>query len=341
MQDDTLNILLPVPSGAILLSDDHLEGASPQALAIAALQQALAERQLDDLPLGPKLDLEDSSSRLVLNHFSIQLACTGLFHSHIPIERDDWLHESTAPQLLLAAAVDEDNLVVHFPGVLTAEEFVALARKSHSSDGPIELPLSQFQGGLDRLLTVVEVMEPEAVPRRGLLRDTAADLSDAAVAVLDWLRGQLDEALLALGAEFQPVTAGSFRSGSIGLEQGEPALAVLLLPLGLEGSELRIGPTARQAVEPLRLEVIACGESTIDSLLFRLQGEPPGSLLPDGLTLSAADGKQVQSLSAEDATVLELRWPPSELPVSLEISYRDQSSIRLEKPFLLPPRSSG
>jgi hypothetical protein len=330
--------LLPIPEGAMLLPLDQQEGTARE-LAIAALRQALAAQQLQDIPLGPALAGEEPSRLLHLNHFAIQLACTGLFHSEVSIDAAAWREQAAAPQLLLAAAVDLDNRVVAFPGVLTAEEFVALAGEDSGEEGAkISVPLERFQGGLKRLLTVVELMDLDAIPRRALRPAISARVGDGVVAVLDWLRGQIDETLMALGGELRPVAAGAFRSAEASAQMGEPIAALLWLPIVIEHDGLRLGPAARRGQETLRLEVLAAGEAPNCHLRFRLLGDPPGALLPDGLTLTASSAEHSVSERSDCSLALDLAFPPSTQAVELAISVADQLPLRLPKALLLPPQ---
>jgi len=62
---------LPLPLGAIELPIDQ-QALTARALAVAALRQALAERQLN-LPFGPALGAEEEDRSLSLNRFAVQL----------------------------------------------------------------------------------------------------------------------------------------------------------------------------------------------------------------------------------------------------------------------------
>ena len=82
-----------------------------------------------------------------------------------------------SPQLLLAAQVDEENNVVFFRGLLTGEEFEALISKRLNSQKEINLSIDQFDGGIDRLLRFVRLLEPSAIPRTSLVPQSNAEWS--------------------------------------------------------------------------------------------------------------------------------------------------------------------
>ncbi len=323
---------MPLPDGAVLLSESAGAAASGdwrrqwRCLALAALRQAMAERQIT-LPLGPKLDADDPARLLVLNRFSVQLQVTGLSSDQVAIDASLWRLASTAPQLLLAACVDEENGVVHFPGVLTAEEFIATARSSAETNGTIPLDLDRFRGGIDRLFTLVQLLEPEALPRLALVSPAA--VLEPVVAVIDWLSGQLAESLARLGGDLQPVTAGAFRSGGTA---AEGALAMLSIPLGLgAGGALICGAAAAGCIERFQLQLIPCGGATPERLRLRLTGALAGDLLPDGLILTARQGSHQQTITSQLSTTLELEMQEAE--VLIEVSLTPPGG----EPLLLPP----
>ena len=181
-----------MPLGAIELSADQA-WQSERALAVAALQQVLSG-QASGLPLGPENAAEDDGRLLSLNRFALQLATGGLLADQIAVDAKPWAEEATAPQLLLAAHVDEENAVVAFGGVLTGAEFVALARDAERSGDLLLLDAAAFKGGVERLLTLVQLLEPAALPSLALAGGVA-DLQRQVVAIADWLGGQLDGAL--------------------------------------------------------------------------------------------------------------------------------------------------
>jgi hypothetical protein len=146
-----------------------------------------------------------------------------------------------APQLVLAACLDEDNQVVHCAGVMTAPELQRALQGDQAALNPSadldELALSSFRGGAERLLTLVQLLNLDAISRDGL---TVARCSNV-VSVFDWLSEQLDQALQGLGGSLVPATAGRFRSA---FESNSNALAMLSIPLGLEDGQRCSGAVA-------------------------------------------------------------------------------------------------
>jgi len=319
----------PMPEGAIEL-DESTASLSARSLAVAGLQRALRDRKLS-LPLGPETALGDAQRLLSFNRFGVQLATAGVLADQLAVDGAPWLSEATAPQLLLAALVDEENAVVVFPGVLTGAEFIELARSAERSDQAVLLDPLAFRGGVDRLLTLVQLLEPEALPRLSLA-PAAQTAAGPVVAVIDWLRGQLDEAFSALGGELTPVAAGAFRSGAVASEAAEQALAMLVIPFGLSGDQLVSGDAARRCVRKFQLALIPTGPDHAThptGLVVRLSSAVPGALLPDGLQLEARQGSHRQTITSAMSTELELVFQASDQLLDVSLRYGETGLVEL------------
>jgi hypothetical protein len=102
------------------------------------------------------------------------------------------------------------------------------------------------------------------------------------------LDGVLSEALLALGAELLPASAGAFRSTAAGGPVG--ALATVAIPLGLVAGQIATGSGGGAASERFRLLLRLCGDATgAHWLEVRLEPELAGDLLPQRLSLQVGD----------------------------------------------------
>lgn len=327
---------MPLPDGAVLLSESAGATASGdwrrnlRQLALAAMGQAMAERQLK-LPLGPESEADDPERLLALNRFALQLAITGISSDQVEVDTGFWQLAATAPQLLLAACVDEDNNVVHFPGVLTGEEFIAAARSAPELDGTISLDLDRFHGGIDRLFSLVQLLDPAALPRLALV--PPATLVQPVVAVIDWLSGQLADLLSGLGGTLQPSLGLAFRSG---VTPAEGALTVLSIPLGLDaGGALVYGEAAAGCIERFQLQLIPSGVTTPERLRLRLIGALAGDLLPDGLTLTAVQGSHRQTITSQLSTSLELELQGAQDLIEVSLTAPGGEPLQLP-PLRLP-----
>ncbi|MEI8250176.1 MAG: hypothetical protein WCF98_03295 [Synechococcus sp. ELA057] len=323
---------LPMPAGAIELPDSG-DGLSPRQMVVAALQQGMAERRLA-LPLGPQTALDEEGRLLSLNRFAVQLACCGISSDQIAIDSQPWHEAAMAPQLLLAALVDEENGVVSFPGVLTGPEFVELARRQARGSAPLLLDTDAFQGGLERLLTLVQLLEPQALARVSLAEGPEAAALPV-VAIVDWLQGQVDGALQQLfGARWEPVTQGAFRGA---VAPDFEAMALVAIPLGLDGSQLVCGRAAETCVERFVLQMVATGSEPArpTGLVLRLSGAMAGDLLPDGLQLHARQGSHEQRQVAQGSTSLELVFGAGTALIAVSLTYPGSSDLVLP-PLQLP-----
>ena len=325
--------VIPMPLGAIELPADQT-WQSERALAVAALQQVLSG-QASGLPLGPETAAEDDGRLLSLNRFALQLVTGGLLADQIAVDAKPWAEEASAPQLLLAAHVDEENAVVAFGGVLTGAEFVALARDAERNGDQLLLDAAAFKGGVDRLLTLVQVLEPAALPRLALAG--GVDLQRQVVAIADWLGGQLDGALEQIfGAQWQPITQGAFFSGGAAAAERD-ALALVAIPLGLDLVQLVCGQAAENCIERFVLQMVATGSDPArpDGLVLRLIASMAGDLLPDGLTITVRQGSHEQRHSASGSTQIELMFAGGAELIDVSLSYPGSSDLVLP-PLQLP-----
>ena len=116
----------PMPDGAIQLASQPPEQTQRGAV-IEALQQVLNTRQLP-LPLGPETALFDDQRLLQLNRFAVQLITAGMLADELGVNLAPWRTDGSAPQLCVAALVDQENDVVAIQGVCTNQEIQQLAK---------------------------------------------------------------------------------------------------------------------------------------------------------------------------------------------------------------------
>ncbi len=216
----------PLAAGAILLSEKDLQRAAQQLdpaqsleerwarflrlLSLQALKRWLGERK-PSVVVGPELNPEDPDRLLALNGLATQLLCVSPLADVVEVPLIHWRKTATAPQLLLLAQVDEDAGVVHFPGVLDGRAFVAEVMHNRAGEMEVlQLPLKQFEGGLERLVRWVTLLDHEALPREGLEKDKEGRVGTE---LLFRLESWLAETLAALPAQTYLKVAGA-RSGT-------------------------------------------------------------------------------------------------------------------------------
>jgi len=326
--------VLPMPAEAIELSVEQ-PWSSPRAMAVAALRQVLAA-QPTALPMGPETAAEDEGRMLSLNRFALQLVTSGISADQIEVDAKPWEEQATAPQLLLAAQVDEENAVVAFGGVLTGPEFLALAHAAERNGDQLLLAAGAFKGGLQRLLTLVQLLEPAALPRLAF-GGMGVNVQSQVVAIADWLGGQLDGALQQVfGAQWQPLTQGAFFSGDAAAAERD-ALALVAIPLGLDSDQLVCGQAAEGCIERFVLQMVATGADPAlpDGLVLRLIAAMTGDLLPDGLVITARQGSHEQRQTANSSTHIELVFGGGAELIDVSLSYPGSSDLVLP-PLQLP-----
>ena len=318
----------PMPDGAIQLASQPPEQTQRGAV-IEALQQVLNTRQLP-LPLGPETALFDDQRLLQLNRFAVQLITAGMLADELDVNLGPWRTDGSAPQLCVAALVDQENDVVAIQGVCTNQEIQQLAKGADVSSQAITLETRCFEGGIDRLLTLVQLLEPSAIPRQAL-STTLEQIRQQVINISDWIQGRLDDALVASGASLQPLTAGAFRAD----QQQLPidAKALLSIPLGLDADNTIVtGDAVANCIEQFQLQLLPQGSSdAVSTLLVRLCGSLSGDLLPDGLAVSCRQGLSVQRQEASGDLSLELQLSSSNDVVELAVSFSGG------EPFALPP----
>ena len=109
-----------IPEDSIFL-DDKLD-LSSRGLIIKSLKQIIKDKNLN-IPLGPKLDLDNPERSILLNKFDIQVISTTLISDEIAIPLKNIRIKNKGPQIFLAAQVEEELNIVYFKGILTSEEF--------------------------------------------------------------------------------------------------------------------------------------------------------------------------------------------------------------------------
>jgi hypothetical protein len=320
--------VLPLPDDALPLADHAPDDATPRALAVLALREQMTTLGLS-LPLGPTLALDDPERLLLLNGFRVQLVCAPYGTDTLSAASAPWHPAERAPHFLLAAWVEDDPRVVWMPGVLTHDEVIAQATAA-GPEGVITVGVERFQGGVDRLLTLACLLTPDtlASPRPR----AAVEGGPEPLPIARWLRGWIDDSLLALGAQLVPPGGAGFRSAAPA-EVDRSALAILAVPLGVVNDVLCWGESRTGAIERFQLQLIARGDNpaAASTLRVRLVPHLAGDVLPDGLRLVAGPRAAVSAVSQG----LELDVSGSEAPIEIAVEW-EGSQLRLP-PLLLGP----
>ncbi len=151
-----------IPEDSIFL-DDKLD-LSSRELIIKSLKQILKEKNLN-IPLGPKLDLDNPERSILLNKFDIQVISTTLISDEIAVPLKNIRIKNKGPQIFLAAQVEEELNIVYFKGILTSEEFHEILKSKKIKGDEVNISINSFTGGINRLLRFVRLLDPIAIKR--------------------------------------------------------------------------------------------------------------------------------------------------------------------------------
>ncbi|KGG14968.1 MULTISPECIES: hypothetical protein [unclassified Prochlorococcus] len=207
-----------IPEGSILLDTNDL--IDPRSFAIAGLKKLLIEREID-LALGPELDLDNPNRLISLNRFAVQIVTAGINADEITIPMNHWYRNGAAPQLLLACHVDDENNLVWFSGVLTGPEFKKAISNQIGRKNEITISTNEFQGGIDRLLRFVRILETDAIPRMAL--NEQAQTQSFLQPIKKTLQSGLSVAVFVAGAViFGPAIFRPRLIGNIAMLSGDP-----------------------------------------------------------------------------------------------------------------------
>ena len=200
MIEDNLNIkneifdALPIPEDAIILKPKRFLDSSQ--LALLAIKEIIKQRGIN-LKIRKKRDVTELDCIFEINNFSIQVIFAGYSSDHIIVPLQRWYKINNAPQIILAANIDEESNIVYFKGIITAKEFINIYLNKNAKGQSFEIPLSEFKGGINRLLSFVQILDSEALSRKGISRNI--DFLESLLKTLGLSRKNISIALAAAG----------------------------------------------------------------------------------------------------------------------------------------------
>ena len=156
---------LPIPEDAVILKTKNILDSSQ--LALLGIKEIIKQRGIN-LKVKKKRDLTELDCVFEINNFSIQVVFAGFSSDQIIIPLKRWYKINNAPQIILAANIDEESNIVSFQGIITAKEFINIYLKKNAKGQSFEIPLSEFKGGINRLLSFVQILDSKALSRSGL-----------------------------------------------------------------------------------------------------------------------------------------------------------------------------
>ena len=159
---------LPIPEDAVILKSKNILDASQ--LALLGIKEIIKQRGIN-LKVKKRRDLTELDCIFEINNFSIQVVFAGFSSDQIIIPLKRWYKINNAPQIILAANIDEESNIVCFKGIMTSKEFINIFLKKNAKGQSFEIPLSEFKGGINRLLSFVQILESEALSSKGISRN--------------------------------------------------------------------------------------------------------------------------------------------------------------------------
>ena len=156
---------LPIPEDAVILKPKKVLDLSQ--LALLGIKEMIRQRGIN-LKVKKKRDVTELDCILEINNFYIQVIFAGFSSDQIIVPLERWYKINNSPQIILAANIDEESNIVIFQGIITAKEFINIYLKKNAKGQSFEIPLSEFKGGINRLLSFVQILDSKALSRSGL-----------------------------------------------------------------------------------------------------------------------------------------------------------------------------
>lgn len=173
-----------------------------RALAIEGIKSGILRRNAAII-IGPVLEPEAPGRLLAVNGIATQLLCCTDLAEVVEVDLTPWRQQATAPQILLAVQVEEDNGVVRVAGVIDGPSFVERIKhegKTHSAS-IAEVPVTVFAGGFEQFQRWATVLPASALPRVAVLdgsslepRGLGTPLQELQAQIEEWVKRLLQEA---------------------------------------------------------------------------------------------------------------------------------------------------
>ncbi len=163
--DDNFFEAKPISDNAVSIDIEKVK--SLDQASIVALKKVISDENLN---LEVKLisSIKDLDCLVEINKFYIQIVITGISSDEAIIPLKRWYKKNSAPQLILAMSIDEENGLIEFPGLITEKEFKKLIKEPNPKNKYVNIPINSFKGGINRLLSMIQILDLEALSREGL-----------------------------------------------------------------------------------------------------------------------------------------------------------------------------
>ena len=159
---------LPIPEEAVILEDKKITDLSQ--ISLLAIKKLTKERGID-LKIKKKRNNSDLDCIFEINNFFVQVVFTGINSDQIEVPLNRWYKLNESPQIILAASIDEENNIVFFNGIITAKEFINIFLERNAKNKSFQISLKEFKGGINRLLSFVQILDSQALSKEGIRRN--------------------------------------------------------------------------------------------------------------------------------------------------------------------------
>ncbi|WP_413678107.1 hypothetical protein [Prochlorococcus sp. MIT 0916] len=159
-KNESLIDAIPIPEESILLDFDKCVGEAE--LAYLAIQ-TLADKYKLKVSISPIDKLRKDFRIININNFLVQVVITGFDSETISIPLEPWTERRIAPQITLAAQIDDENNIVFIRGVLTNPEIKHLIPKFVLNKDQFVMPLKNFLGGASKFLRYVRILDSNSI----------------------------------------------------------------------------------------------------------------------------------------------------------------------------------
>ena len=185
----------PIPQEAVIL--DAKKALDLSQVVMLAIKQIIKDRGIS-LKIKKKGKNTDEDCVFEINNFSIQVVYTGITSDHIIVPLKRWYKLNDSPQIILAASIDEENNIIFFNGIITAKEFINIFLERNAKNQTFELSLNEFKGGINRLLSFVQILDSKALSRSGLT--SKLNSHDSLLKKIGFSRRNISIGVLVLGS---------------------------------------------------------------------------------------------------------------------------------------------
>ena len=155
----------PISEGVLSIDIEKVKNLDE--VSIIALKKVISDENLN-LDIKLISSTKELDCLVEINKFFIQIVITGMSSDEAIIPLKRWYKKNSAPHLILAMKIDEENGLIEFPGLITEKEFKVLIEALNPKIKNFNIPINYFKGGINRLLSIIQILDVEALSRKAI-----------------------------------------------------------------------------------------------------------------------------------------------------------------------------